>query len=101
MKNINQQDDFKTVKPEPEEKKDLVETNKKEKENILDKLEFMTTNVLFSVMIFFTAIGTCLMIYKLDDFLIPLKRFNPEYNFPSIYDFKITLCFLPVNIVSL
>lgn len=100
MKNVNQQDDFKMAKPEPVENKDLNGTNKKENENSLDKVELMTTNVLFSVMIFLTAIGTCLIIYKLDDFLKPLKEFNPEYNFPSILDFKITLFCMPIVIVS-
>ncbi len=100
MNNVNPQDDFKIAKQEPEENKDLNQTNKKESENSLDKVELMTTNFLFSLMIFFTAIGTFLMIYKLDDFLKPLKKFNPEYNFPSLEDFKITLFCMPLVIVS-
>lgn len=100
MKNVNQQDDFKMAKSEPEENKDLIQSNKKESENSLDKVELMTTNFLFSCMIFLTAIGTCLMIYKLNDFLKPLKEFNQEYNFPSIEDFKITLFCMPIVIVS-
>lgn len=99
MKNVNQQDDFKIIKPVPVENKDLNQTNKKENENSLDKVELMTTNFLFSVMIFLTAIGTCLIIYILNDFLKPLKEFNPEYDFPSIQDFKITLFCMPIVIV--
>ena len=100
MKNVNPQDDFKLVNPEPEENNNLNQTNKKEDQNRSDKVELMTTNFLFSVMIFFTSIGTCLIIYKLNEYLKPLKEFNPEYDFPSIQDFKITLFCMPIVIVS-
>jgi len=100
MKNVNQQDDFKITKTDSENSKDINHNNKKENENSLDKVELMTTNFLFSIMIFFTAIGTGLMIYKLDDFLKPLKETNSNYNFPSIFDFKITLISIPIVIVS-
>lgn len=101
MKNVNQQDDFKMVKTESNNNKEISQINKKENENSFDKVELMTTNALFSIMIFFTAIGTCLMIYKLDDFLKPLKEYNKNYTFPSIYDFKITLICIPIVIVSI
>jgi len=52
MNNVNPQDDFKIAKQEPEENKDLNQTNKKESENSLDKVELMTTNFLFSLMFF-------------------------------------------------
>lgn len=64
-----------------------------------ERVELMTTNFLFSIMIILTTIGTFLIILKLDEFLKPLKELNPEYEFPSIYDFKITLLACPIVIV--
>ncbi len=100
MKNVNDQDDFKIIKNDILKTKEIYKINKKENENSFDKLELMTTNFLFSIMMFLTAIGTCLMIYKLDDFSKPLREYNQDYIFPSIYDFKITLFCIPLVIVN-
>lgn len=67
----------------------------------LERYELMTTNFLFSIMIILTTIGTFLIIMKLDEFLLPLKEINPNYEFPSIYDFKITLITIPLVIVRI
>ena len=50
---------------------------------------------IFSLMVFLSTTGTGLMIHKLNEFVDPLKLLRPEYEFPSIYDFKITLIVLP------
>lgn len=70
--------------------------DKKEAESKFEKYEILTTNVLFSLMIFFTTIGTALIILKLEEFLEPLRKTNLDYNFPSLFDFKITLITLPI-----
>lgn len=101
MKNVNQQDDFRIETPESEVTKENLNDMKKDTSTSLEKVEIKTTNILFSTMIFFTAIGTCLMIVKLDEFLQPLKQINNEYKFPSISDFKITLATMPFIIVSI
>ena len=75
------------------------DTQKTEKKEEKDE-NFTTTNYLFSFMIFVAITGTGLMIYKLNEFLDPLKQARPDYDFPSIYDLRITLFALPIFCVK-
>jgi hypothetical protein len=93
-----------------EDKNGFIKTNQltqyeKEKQSndstsIFEKFELMTTNFLFSIMIILTTIGTFLIIINVDEFLKPLKPLNPNYEFPSFSDFKITLISSPIIIVK-
>ena len=84
------------------EQKDNNFSNEKETDNEQNEKDYevLTTNVLFYLMIFFTSIGTGFINFKLDEFLEPLKIHNPNYVFPSIADFKITLYALPIFCVK-
>ena len=62
--------------------------------------DFTTTNYLFSFMILVAITGTGAMIYKFNEFLDPLKQARPDYDFPSIWDLRITLFFLPIFCVK-
>lgn len=53
-------------------------------------------NFIFSGMILLVVVGTIQIILNINKFLGPLKKNNPKYEFPSIYDFKITLIALPI-----
>lgn len=74
-------------KNKEEEIKLLNSQNKKES----DSFEMKTTNVLFSVMSVTSIIGTILIVLYLEEILEPLKQARPDYQFPSVYDFRITL----------
>jgi hypothetical protein len=89
----------------------LREDKEKEKEEEFNKLnsqckkesdsfEIKTTNVLFSFMSVLSIIGTILIVIHINDILEPLKKNNPTYQFPSVYDFKITLISLIIFCVK-
>ena len=77
--------------------KDKEDSNKKETQSKLENYEF---NFLFYFMITTTILGTILIIFKINEFMEPLKQINPNYELPSIYDFKITLIALPIICVN-
>jgi hypothetical protein len=74
----------------------IKEENTKEKESY----EVKTTNFIFSSMIALVIVGTIQIILNINKFLEPLKKNNPKYEFPSIYDFKITIIALPIFCVK-
>jgi hypothetical protein len=105
MENLHKQDN---IKLNCEDKGDFkrsnqLSQNKRESNDStskFEKVELMTTNFLFSIMIILTTIGTFLILGNVDEFMKPLKEFNPNYEFPSFSDFKITLFASPIIIVK-
>ena len=91
----NNHENSKFVKDE-----ELIEKKEKNTLDIIEQVEKTSTNVIFSVMILTTIIGAIIIVFKINQFLIPYKKLNRDYEFPSILDFKITLCFIPVVIVK-
>jgi len=71
--------------------------NKKVTESKLENYEF---NFLFYLMIITTVLGTILIIFRINEFMEPLRQINPNYELPSIYDFKITLIAVPIISVN-
>lgn len=106
MKNveIKHKDEFISKVKEQENDSDFNKQNlkkEKETESNIEKYEMLTTNVLFSIMIALTTIGTGMIIVKLNEYLEPLRLKNTDYVFPSIFDFKITLIVLPIMCVRI
>lgn len=82
-------------------KQDKKEANKTEKNGKLEKCENLATNLLFSVMLGITVIGSTILLYQATEFTNYLKQYNLEYEFPAISDFKITAIASLVLIVSI
>ena len=95
FKNLNNEREDREKEKEEELKK-LNSQNKKES----DSFELKTTNILFTFMIILSILGTILIILHINDILEPLKQNKPNYQFPSVYDFKITLMALIIFCVK-
>ena len=92
MKNVSE--DNKII----DNQKKLNEKQDKPKEKGEKKTKF-NTNFLFTFMIFLNVAGILLMLSNIESVTNKVRGFNPNYEFPTISDFKITLYFLPVCIV--
>jgi hypothetical protein len=99
MKNVEMEQ--KEILPQKKDTEtDFSKTDTQPKKETEKDSDFTITNYLFSFMIFIAITGTGAMIYKFNEFLNPLIEARPDYNFPSIYDLKITLFFLPILCVK-
>lgn len=74
------------------------EVQKQEKGNAF------STNTLFSIMLGMTFMGSVNLFYRAFEYTDSFKKKIPEnfkdYEFPSVFDFKITLAFVPILIVK-
>lgn len=62
--------------------------------------EYRHLNYLFALLLILLFIGVIFIIYKIEDFLKPLREFRPDYDFPSVSDFKYTIFFTPIVMVK-
>ena len=75
-----------------------VTTSNGESENG-EKTSEKVTNLVFSIMIFFTLVGMYLIVTEIEDYTKPLRELNTSYKFPHISDFYILLYLCPLVMV--
>ena len=62
----------------------------------IEKVEAITTNILFSIMIVITIIGTCLLSIKIQEYVSSLQKIKSDYVFPRLQDFYISFLAMPI-----
>ena len=72
----------------------------KNKEDSGEKLEALTTNIIFGTMIIFTVIGAGYLSIKLKDYLSDFEKTRPDYKVAKLQDFYIILISMPVLAVK-
>jgi hypothetical protein len=65
-----------------------------------EKAEQLAMNILFSIMLVLTGLGSVLLASTLRDFLENLSEYNKDYTLPEFSDFCITLISTPLLIVN-
>ncbi len=75
-----------TTEKVPEMQEDKLNPPKEEKPEKVEKTEEKYTNLIFSVLIVVTLIGSFKMFYIIEEFRNPIIEAEPSYNFPSYND---------------
>ena len=86
MNTTSQNSDFKSINND----------EKSKTEEKLEKVEALTTNILFSIMIIITITGTLILSFKIQEYVSSLQKNKSDYVFPKIQDFYITFLAMPV-----
>ena len=61
-----------------------------------EKLELLTTNVIFGTMIVLTVLGTGYLGLLLQEYLSNFEKLRPDYIVPKLQDFYVTFLAMPV-----
>ena len=87
------------TKPTNNENEQIKESTNDINSNKSDEYSSMT--YLFSFMLFITTSAAIILVYILDSSMADWKLLRPDYDFPSIFDFKICFLFAPILIVNI
>ena len=70
------------------------------KEEKFDEIKEKITNILFSILIVVTLMGSLKMFYLIEDFRKPLIEHNPTYNFPNYNHIFQAVSWIPLMAVK-